>query len=120
MEQKIGHYSFIGGVIIAVVLGLFSTQVGAAAGAWLASLLVVLGLIVGFLNVSGKETKEFLTVATVLVIAAFAGGASDILGGVQIIGAYLQGIFSNMLAFIVPATVVVGLKDIWALGQNPV
>jgi len=118
VEQKIGHYSFIGGVIIAIVLGLFSTQVGATAGAWLASLLVVLGLIVGFLNVSGKETKEFLTVGTVLVIAAFAGGASDTLGGVQIIGPYLSGIFSQILAFVVPALVVVGLKDIWALGQN--
>ena len=118
MEQKIGHYSFIGGVIIAVILGLFSTQVGASTVAWLASLLVVLGLIVGFLNVSGKETKEFLMVATVLIIASFAGGASDILGGVQFIGQYLQGIFSNVLAFVVPATVVVGLKDIWSLGQN--
>jgi len=119
VEQKIGHYSFIGGVIIAVVLGMFSAQVGAAAGAWLASLLVVLGLIVGFLNVSGKETKEFLLVATVLIIAAFAGGASDILGGVQFIGIYLSGMFSSILAFVVPATVVVGLKDIWTLGQNP-
>ena len=118
MEQKIGHYSFIGGVIIAVILGLFSIQVGAAAVVWLTSLLVVLGLIVGFLNVSGKETKEFLMVATVLIIAAFAGGASDILGGVQLIGPYLSGIFSQILAFVVPATVVVGLKDIWALGQN--
>jgi len=52
-----------------------------------------------------------------MIIAAFAGGASDILGGVQFIGAYLQGIFSNVLAFVVPATVVVGLKDIWALGK---
>ena len=119
MEQKIGHYSFIGGVVIAVVLGLFSTQVGAEAGAWLASLLVVLGLIVGFLNVSGKETKEFLMVAVVLIIAAFAGNASGTLGGVQIIGPYLAGVFSQILAFVVPATVVVGLKDIWALGQNP-
>ena len=117
MEQKIGHYSFIGGVIIAVVLGLFSAQVGAAAGAWLASLLVVLGLIVGFINVTGKETKEFMMVATVLIIAAFAGGASDTLGGVQYVGSYLQGIFSSVLAFVVPATVVVGLKDIWALPE---
>ena len=118
VEQKIGHYSFIGGVIIAVVLGLFSTQVGPTSAAWLASLLVVLGLIVGLLNVSGKETKEFLTVATVLVIASFAGGASETLGGVQIIGSYLSGIFDNILAFVVPALVVVGLKDIWSLGQN--
>ena len=118
MEQKIGHYSFIGGVIVAIVLGLVPAATLGTAAAWLASLLVVLGLIAGFLNVTGKETKEFMMVATVLIIAAFAGGASATLGGVQFIGQYLQGIFSSVLAFVVPATVVVGLKDIWALGQN--
>ncbi len=118
MEQKIGHYSFIGGVIIAVVLGLFSSQLGAAT-AWLTSLLVVLGLIAGFLNVSGKETKEFMLVATVLMIAAFVAKGSDTLGGVQYIGQYLSGVFTQVLAFVVPATIVVGLKDVWALGQNP-
>ena len=119
MEQKIGHYSFIGGVVIAVVLGLVPSATLGTASAWLASLLVVLGLIVGFLNVSGKETKEFLTVATVLIIAAFAGDASNTLGSVQLVGPYLSGIFSQILAFVVPALVVVGLKDIWSLGQNP-
>ena len=119
MEQKIGHYSFIGGVIIAVVLGLVPAATLGTAAVWLTSLLVILGLIAGFLNVSGKETKEFMMVATVLIIASFAGGASGTLGGVQIIGQYLQGIFVSVLAFVVPATVVVGLKDIWALGQNP-
>ena len=120
MEKKIGHYSFIGGVILAVVLGLVpASTLGTAAAAWLTSLLVVLGLVVGFINVTGKETKEFMMVAIVLIIAAFAGGASQILGEVQFIGQYLQGIFTNVLAFVVPATVVVGLKDVWSLGQNP-
>ena len=118
MEEKIGNYSFIGGVIIAVVLGLVPASALGGASPWLASLLVVLGLIVGFLNVTGKETKEFMMVATVLIIAAFAGGASDTLGGVQLIGPYLSGIFAHVLAFVVPATVVVGLKDIWGLGAN--
>ena len=54
MEQKIGHYSFIGGVIIAVVLGLVPAATLGTAAAWLASLLVILGLVVGFLNVTGK------------------------------------------------------------------
>ena len=118
MEEKIGRYSFIGGVVIAVVLGLVpASTLGTAAG-WLASLLVVLGLIVGFLNVTGKETKEFMMVATVLIIAAFAGNASSTLGGVQFVGQYLQGIFTSVLTFVVPATVVVGLKDIWSLGQT--
>ena len=110
MEQNIGHYSFIGGVVIAVVLGLVPEATLGAASVWLASLLVVLGLAVGFLNIGGKETKDFMLVATVLIIAAFAGGASDILGSVQVIGSYLTGIFSNILAFVIPATVVVGLK----------
>tara|TARA_B100000315_G_scaffold243162_1_gene266240 strand:- start:346 stop:705 length:360 start_codon:yes stop_codon:yes gene_type:complete len=118
MEEKIGHYSFIGGVIIAIVLGLVPASTLGTASAWLASLLVVLGLIAGFINVTGKETKEFMMVATVLIIAAFAGGASETLGSVQFVGSYLQGIFSSVLAFVVPATVVVGLKDIWSLGQN--
>ena len=118
MEQKIGHYSFIGGVILAVVLGLFSAFLGTAEP-WLASLLVVLGLVVGFINVTGKETKEFMMVSTVLVIAAYAGGAATTLGGVQFVGQYLAGVFTQVLAFVVPATIVVGLKDVWGLGQNP-
>ena len=118
MEKKIGHYSFIGGVVIAVVLGLFSVYLGSIEP-WLGSLLVLLGLIVGFLNVAGKDTKEFMMVATVLTIAAYAGGASSILGQVQIIGSYLQGVFVNILAFVIPATVIVGLKEVWELGQNP-
>ncbi len=118
MEKKIGHYSFIGGVIIAFVLGLFSASLGGATP-WLTSLLVILGLIAGFLNVTGKETKEFMLVAVVLIISAYAGGATSILAEVQFIGPYLQGIFLNVLAFVVPTTIVVGLKDIWSLGQNP-
>ncbi len=114
MDKRVGNYSFIIGVIIAIVLGMVSLG---AATPWLASLLVVLGLIVGFLNVTGKETKELLLVAAVLVIAANMGGASTTLGGVQYIGEYLSGIFTQVLAFVVPATVVVALKDIWRLGQ---
>ena len=118
MEQKIGQYSFIGGVIIAVVLGLFSSNLGGNATAWLLSLLVVLGLIVGFLNVGGKETKDFLLIAVALIIAAFAGDASAILGSVQYVGQYLAGVWSYILAFVVPATIVVGLKQMWSMGQN--
>jgi len=120
VEQKIGHYSFIGGVIIAVVLGLFSGTPGMeAAVPWLISALVLAGLIAGYLNVTGKETKEFLLVAVVLVIVSSM--APDALAKLSIgkIGVYLQSIFSNILAFVVPATIVVGLKDIWSLGQNP-
>ena len=71
MEQKIGSYSFIIGVIIAVVLGL-ALPISATVQTWLTSILVVLGLIVGFINVGGKESKNFLMVATILVIVAYS------------------------------------------------
>jgi hypothetical protein len=118
VEEKIGHYSFIAGVILAVVLGIFSTQLtGTTAEPWLASLLVILGLVVGFINVTGKATKEFMMVAVVLILAVYAGDASKTLSAVQIVGPYLAGIFTQILAFVVPATIVVALKDIWSLGK---
>ena len=118
MEKKIGNYSFIVGVIIAVVLGLAAPRLGETAD-WLWSLLVVLGLVVGFLNVSGKETKEFLWVTVALVVVAFAGSAQiGSWSNVQLIGAYLKGIFDSILAFVVPASVVVALKDVWVLAKG--
>ena len=60
-----------------------------------------------------------MLVAVVLILAAFVGNGADTLGGVQYIGIYLSGIFTQILAFVVAATIVVGLKEIWALGQNP-
>ena len=117
MEKQIGNYSFIIGVIVAVVLGLAAPKLGAAT-AWLWSLLIVLGLVVGFLNVSGKETKEFLLVAVSLVIVAYAGSAQKTLTEVQIVGAYLSGVFGSILAFVVPASIVVALKEVWELAKG--
>ena len=118
MEKQIGDYSFIIGVIIAVVLGLAAPQLGTAT-AWLWSLLIVLGLVVGFLNVSGKETKEFLWVTVALVVVAFAGSAQiTSWSNVQLIGPYLKGIFDSLLAFVVPASVIVALKEVWELAKG--
>jgi len=124
VDKRVGGYSFIIGVILAIVLGLASGALGAEAATWLGSLLVVLGLIVGFLNVTGKETKEFLIVAAILVLVAYAGNASTVLsfgGGTAagLVGAYIAGIFNHLLAFVVPATIVVALKDILSLAQHP-
>jgi hypothetical protein len=116
--SSVGEYAFIIGVIIAVVLGIAGSYMGAAALAWLTSILVVLGLVVGYMNVVGKDTKEFLLVATVLIIAVFAGGASDALGGVVYIGAFLKGIFNAVLAFTIAATIIVGLKDVFLLAKS--
>ena len=119
MEKEIGKYAFIVGVIVAVVLGLAIPALQAAQG-WLATILVVLGLIVGFLNVSGKETKDFLWVTVALVIVAYAAGGkiSGWASEVMYVGKYLSGIFSSVVNFVVPASIVVGLREVWELAKG--
>ena len=119
MEKKVGQYSFIIGVIIAIILGL-ALPIGAAIQGWLTSILVVLGLVVGFLNIGDKQTNEFLMVATMLVVVAGLGGSAyAALGEVQIIGEYIIGILNGILTFVVPATVIVALKQVKAIAERP-
>ena len=65
----VGKCSFIVGLLIAVGGGLGFEQ------AWFGWVLAVLGLIVGFLNISDKEHQAFLLAAIALIVAANAVGA---------------------------------------------
>lgn len=116
MDKKVGEYSFIVGVVIAIVLGLFAAQIKEPVAGILVSLLVILGLIVGFLNVAGKETKDFLTVGVMLLITAYVGGAIG-LAKIMYIGMYLAGVFNNLVAFVAPAIIIVALKEVLRLAK---
>ena len=118
MDKQIGNYSFIIGVILAVVLGV-ATPVLGDASTLLWSLLVVLGIIVGFLNVSIKETKDFLWVTVALVLVAYAGSEQvNSWESVKLIGPYLKSMFDSILAFVVPASVVVALREVWVMARE--
>ncbi|MBN2111684.1 hypothetical protein JW707_01160 [Candidatus Woesearchaeota archaeon] len=106
MDKK-GHYAFLVGVLLAVVAALIPSL---QAAAWLPWVLIVLGLIVGFLNITAKETTEFL-VATIALMAVGTGGLS----AVPSAGAIVLGILKNLVAFVAPAALVVALKAIYAL-----
>jgi hypothetical protein len=116
MNKKIGDYSFIIGVVIAIVLGIFSAWIKGAAGDVLVSLLVLLGLIVGFMNVAGKQSQEFLIVGVILVLVSAAATVN--LAKIMYLGGYLVAIFNNIMAFVAPAIVVVGLKDVVKLAKE--
>ena len=113
MVAKIGSWAFIIGIIIALLVGIFTRGAG---NPITTSILIVLGLIVGFLNVTGKETTPFLLASLALVIVASFGG--DVLGKVATIGPYLQGILNAIMTFVIQATIIVSLKAIWALAHD--
>lgn len=118
MNKKIGNYSFIAGVILAIVLGLSIPALEAAASL-LSSLLILFGLVVGFLNIQDKETKEFLLATVALAIVAYAAKTQIASWqDIPLVGTYLKGVFDNMLAFIVPASIVVALRASWRLAKS--
>jgi hypothetical protein len=69
-------------------------------------LLVVLGLVVGFRNVAGSETQRLLLTAIALTLSAPALNSLPRVGGV------MTGFLGNMVTFIAPAMLLVGLKAV--------
>ena len=112
--EEMGGYAFIAGVAIAI-LSAFVTGYGTIVSA----ILVVLGLVVGLLNIKDKEVNNFL-LATIAVQAAGVGSLSALTGVAAIagIGVYVTAILQNILAFVAPAAFVVGLKVIKDIGHK--
>ena len=96
----LGAWAFLIGVILAIIFG-FITVI-----AWLPWVLVIIGIIVGLLNITDVETQPFLLAGTVLVIVSYFGGM--IFGPITFLG----NILDNLLMLFVPATIIVALKSV--------
>ncbi len=101
----VGKGAFIVGLVIAVAGGLGFEQ------AWFGWVLAVLGLIVGFLNISDKERQTFLLAAIALIVAANAVGA------IPYIGELVTRIIANLVIFMV-GTLVVAVKSLFAVARD--
>jgi len=113
MDKKIGHHVFVVGAVLAIVTGLITLS--AAGMSKVISVLVLLGVISGLLTINHKETKEFLLAITVIAILAFLGQGTVTFGKVLYVGEFLERITLNILALVVPAGVVVALKNVYEL-----
>lgn len=107
MSNHIGSWAFLIGVIIAVVFGLLGTL-----SSTILTILVILGLIVGLLNITEKEVTQFLMAGTVLVIVSSLG--QNVFSTISFVGNILDAI----LALFVPATVVVALKSVFFIARK--
>jgi hypothetical protein len=103
----LGAWAFLIGVILAAVIGAFALSITQG----LAVTLVILGLIVGLLNIGDKETTPFLLAAVALVIVSAFG--SDKLAIIPVVGRILDA----LLILFVPATVIVALKEVFGLAR---
>ncbi len=103
---QLGKWAFIGGIVLAVVAAFVSQTT------WIYWVLAVLGLVVGFLNVTADETKGFLLSAVALILSASA------VQGIPLVGEMVTTIMGNLVAFMSAAVLIVALKSLFESAKD--
>jgi len=120
---KYGEWAFLLGVFLALIIGVFASELGSAT-IYVLGILVVLGLLVGFLNIGEEETVPFLvaTIALLTVSGSWApiSGMLVALAGDfgTLVAIKLSGFLSSLAAFVAPAALIVSLKQIYDLARG--
>lgn len=111
--ERIGGWAFIIGLVIALILGALTATAGTA---WVVGLLLVLGVIVGLLNISDKEIVAFLVACIAFLVAApaFSVAVGSVVGSFG----WLSRILTHIAIFVLPAAIIASLKAIVALASS--
>jgi membrane-associated HD superfamily phosphohydrolase len=104
-----GTWFFIAGLLISVIFGF----VNGTASAISLIVLVILGVIVGILNISEKEAHRFLIASLALLLAS-----SINIQTIPVLGIPLQNTLNNVVLFIAPAALVVAVKEVFYLASK--
>lgn len=114
----VGSWAFVIGVILAILLGAINGYNGTTMESWdtWVLVLVIIGLVVGLLNISSKEVTPFLMSGAILIIASALG--QSVFTGATMTVAILSSILAALLAIFVPATIIVAIKNVFALARD--
>ncbi len=106
-QDKAGKIVFFVGAVLAVLAGLVSS---AATYPYTPLILVILGIIVGLLNISSEEVTAFLLGTIALIISTATAGA--------IIGGYIGNVLDFVSVFTAGAALIVSLKEVYGATKN--
>ncbi len=116
-ENLLGAYAFLVGVILAVGFGLFNESLESAGGMFY-SALVIIGLIVGFMNVGDKNSSTFLMASVSLVIVGALGVEPlKYIALNNYVVTSLRNVLGSLLVLLVPATIVVALQTVFSVSK---
>lgn len=115
--EKIGEYTFVTCIAIAIVAGAASVLADFSS-AWIALVLVILGLVVGFSTMAEKEITPFLLAAVALTVASSGGWFLIINEAVANLGTVINAILFNIASFVAPAATILATKMIYGLAKK--
>ncbi|MGV8085732.1 MAG: hypothetical protein ACP5N9_05780 [Candidatus Bilamarchaeum sp.] len=121
-KQNLGEMAFLGGIALAIILGLASSMLPPMVLPILWGVLAVLGIVVGLMNVNDKEVVSFL-VATIAMsqLSTALKPVTDIVstwpaGGFAVL--VISGFLSSIGVFVAPAAFVVAIKAVWKMAKD--
>jgi hypothetical protein len=122
MHIKIGESAFLLGMLIALIIGIFSSQLGDMQPTAL-GILAVLGFIVGFMNIREKEINSFLIASLALLLPTSAlsevtTNIGNILPAASVIVEPARGFLDALTVFVAPAAFVLAVKAIYNLARR--
>ena len=112
-ENKFGHLAFVLGMIIAAAEG-FLPDAYTGTILWV---LLILGVLVGYLNITKEETTSFLTATSSLIVITLAKFTMTQIPPKEF-GLFLANAVGNFAFFIVPAALIVTVKSIYRLAKD--
>lgn len=116
-ENLVSAYAFLAGVVLAVIVGLFQNAPNELKNVFYI-LLVILGLLVGFINTGDKDSITFLMASLALVIVGGLGNNTIMfIANLSPILSLLNTILQALLVLFIPATIVVALKTVFSIAK---
>jgi hypothetical protein len=103
---QLGKWAFIIGFVICVVAGLVVAE------PWMYWVLAVLGLIVGFMNITAAETQGFLLASIALMLSATS------IIAIPFIGLAVTAVLANVVVFISAAVLVVAVTSLFEIAKD--
>ena len=106
--RMIGFWAFIAGLIVSLICGIVLPQ-----NTTIIVVLIVLGIVIGFLNITAKETLLFLVATIALVVVGNVFAPLSVLS----IGKVLGNILGYVATLMAPAAIIAAIKALWAVGK---
>lgn len=122
--KTVGVWAFLGGVVLAMVVGLVTgfMQLDSSAMGLVSGFMVVLGLIVGALNVTDKEVNSFIIAAIGMSVGSSAlAGMGAILSAsalTAVAGKMIQTAFTVFGTFVAGAVFIPAIKSVYRLSKD--
>ena len=124
MLEVLGAWAFIIGVFVALFVGILSgfMRMSAEAMATSAAILVVLGLVVGALNVTDREINSLIIAAIGLSVGSVTltqlGDIMAVTEATEVIGTMLKTAFTVFGSFVAGVVLIPSLKSVYKISKD--